>query len=318
VGNEMFGPWQLGFMQMEHYVLKHNQVAEYMWKVDPTLKLTGVGDLATINKEHDPNQAKSGKGCSQIMLESCADHMSILSEHFYRGRLPWTKEERTNLLAHVAMLRESIREKAEGHRKLQAGLTNLQGRLVPITMDEWNYWHREYAFGELGCVYELQDGLGVAAGLHEYFRQSDLIQMAHYAQTVNVIGAIKTTKTAAEMESTGLVLQMYRAHYGQIPLRIEQDFAPYDVAAALTKDGKTLTIGVMNPTESEIQLRPSVSDATPAGSATRLHITGPNPTAHNTPGQPRVVDIQRTDGLSLTSPLRVPALSATVFVLPLN
>jgi alpha-N-arabinofuranosidase len=318
VGNEMFGPWQLGFMQMEHYVLKHNQVAEYMWKVDPTITLTAVGDLATINKENDPNQARSGKGCSQLMLEHCANHMSMLSEHFYRGRVPWTQDERTNLLGHVAMLRNAIREKADGHRKLQAALTNLQGRFLPIAMDEWNYWHRQYAFGELGCIYELDDGLGVAAGLHEYFRQSDLIRMAHYAQTVNVIGAIKTTKTAAEMETTGLVLQLYRAHYGQIPLRIEQDFAPCDVAAALTKDGKTLTIGVVNPTESELELTPAVSGATPAGPATRWHITGPGPTAHNTPGKPRVVDIQRTDGLAATSPLRVPALSATVFVLPLK
>ena len=39
----MFGPWQLGFMQMEHYTLKRNTVAEYMWKVDPSLKLTAVG-----------------------------------------------------------------------------------------------------------------------------------------------------------------------------------------------------------------------------------------------------------------------------------
>ena len=210
------------------------------------------------------------------------------------------------------------RWKANGHRKLQAGLANLQGRIVPIAMDEWNYWHRDYVYGELGCIYELQDGLGVAAGLHEYFRQSDLIQMAHYAQTVNVIGAIKTTKTAAEMETTGLVLQLYRAHYGQIPLRLEPDFAPCDVAAALTKDGKALTIGVMNPTEAEIELAPSVSGATPAGSVTRWHITGPSANAHNTPGKPRVVDIQRTDGLAVTSPLRVPALSATVFVLSLK
>jgi alpha-N-arabinofuranosidase len=216
------------------------------------------------------------------------------------------------------MLKDSIRLKADGHRKLQASLTNLQGRLIPIAMDEWNYWHRDYAFGELGCIYELQDGLGVAAGLHEYFRQSDLIQMAHYAQTVNVIGAIKTTKTAAEMETTGLVLQLYRAHYGQIPLRIEQDFAPCDIVSALTKDGKTLTIGVMNPTESEMGLTLSVSGATPSGSATRWHLTGPSPTAHNTPGKPRVVDIQRTDRLAVASPLRVPALSATIFVLPLN
>jgi alpha-N-arabinofuranosidase len=55
-----------------------------------------------------------------------------------------------------------------------------------------------------------------------------------------------------------------------------------------------------------------------AGTGTRWHITGPSATAHNTPGEPRVVDIQRTDRIALTSPLRVPALSATIFVLPLN
>jgi alpha-L-arabinofuranosidase len=317
VGNEMFGPWQLGYMQMEHYILKHNQVADYMWKADPTIKLTAVGDLATINKDNDPNQAKSGKGCSQIMLENCADHMTMLSEHFYRGRVPWTKDERTNLLAHVAMLRDSIREKADGHRRLQASLTNLQGRIVPITMDEWNFWHREYAFGELGCIYELQDGLGVAAGLHEFFRQTDIIHMAHYAQTVNVIGAIKTTKTAAEMETTGLVLQMYRAHFGDIPLRLEQNFGDADISVALTKDGRTLTIGVMNPGSSDLELQPSLSGAAIVGTATRWHITGPNAEAHNTPGQRRVVDIAETGGLAASN-LRVPPLSAAIFRIPLK
>jgi alpha-N-arabinofuranosidase len=317
VGNEMFGPWQLGFMQMEHYTQKHNLVADAMWKVDPAAVLVGVGDLATINKEYDPNQVKSGKTCSHIMLEQCADHMSMLSEHFYRGRVPWTQDGRTNLLAHVGMLRESIREKANGHRKLQAGLTNLQGRIVPIAMDEWNYWHREYVYGELGCAYELADGLGVAAGLHEFFRQSDIIQMAHYAQTVNVIGAIKTTKTAAEMETTGLVLQMYRAHFGEIPLRLEQTFGDSDVSAALTKDGRTLTVAVMNPTSSELELQSSLSGAAVAGTATRWHITGPDAEAHNTPGKPRVVDVQQTDGLAVSS-LRVPPLSAAVFRIPLK
>ncbi len=317
VGNEMFGPWQLGFMQMEHYTLKHNQVAEKMWKVDPTIKLTAVGDLTTINKENDPNQAKSGKTCSYIMLEQCADHMSMLSEHFYCGRVPWKDNGRTNLLAHVAMLRDSIREKADGHRKLQAGLTNLQGRIVPITMDEWNFWHREYTYGELGCIYELADGLGVAAGLHEFFRQSDIIHMAHYAQTVNVIGAIKTTKTAAEMETTGLMLQMYRAHYGEIPLRLDQAFGDSDIVAALTRDGKTLTLAVMNPSSSDLELQPALSGATFAGTATRWHVTGPNAESHNTPGKPRVVDITKTDGLS-SSTLRVPPLSAAVFRIPLK
>lgn len=318
VGNEMFGPWQLGFMQMQHYTLKHNLVADAMRKADPTVILTAVGDLDTINKQHDPDQAKSGKTCSHIMLEECADHMNLLSEHFYRGRLPWTQDAQLDLLNHVGMLRESIRKKAEGHRKLQARLPNLRGRVIPIAMDEWNYWHRDYVYGELGCVYDLADGLGVAAGLHEFFRQSDIIQMAHYAQTVNVIGAMKTTHTAAEMETTGLVLQLYRAYYGQVPLQIEQDFKPCDVAAALAKDGKSLTVGVVNPTDAEVEFRTSLSGATPTGPVTRWHITGPSPSAHNAPGKPRVVDIQRTDGLAATSTLRVPPLSCALFSMPLK
>ena len=77
-----------------------------------------------------------------------------------------------------------------------------------------------YVYGELGCVYDLADALGVAAGLHEYFRNSDIIQMAHYAQTVNVIGCIKTTKTDAFFDATALPLMLYRHHFGTIPVEV--------------------------------------------------------------------------------------------------
>lgn len=318
VGNEMFGPWQLGFMQMQHYVQKHNRFAEAMWKVDPELELVAVGDLTTINADHDPDQAKSGKTCSEIMLEECADHMDYLSEHFYVGRVPWEDNGRTDTITHVGLAAEAIKKKADGHRTLQARLENLDGRLVPIAMDEWNYWHREYEYGELGCVYELQDGLGIAAGLHEFYRNSDLIQMAHYAQTVNVIGAIKTSKTAAEMATTGLVLQLYRARYGSIPIELEAAPKPYDLAAALTDDGSKLTVSVVNPTDQPVALKLSFADASPTGPATRWHITGPDARSHNAPGRPREVDIQSTENLDTGSPLEVPALSCSLFEIPIR
>lgn len=317
VGNEMWGAWQLGYMQLPHYVLKHNWVASAMWKVDPSLVLVAVGDFETNPPVLDPALPKPTGGWSQGMLEGCADYMTMLSEHFYSGRRPWTNEQRVDLLTHVSLVRDTIRKRASDHRALQAKLPNLKGRIVPIAMDEWNYWHREYAYGELGCIYELSDGLGIAAGLHEYYRNSDIIHMAHYAQTVNVIGAIKTTKLAAEMETTGLVLQLYRAQFGQVPLTVAAP-APYDVAAALTKDGRTITVGVVNPTEEELELNLKLDGLAVGGTGTRWHIAGPAPTSHNTPGQPRVVDIQRTDAVSTSAPLRVPALSATVFALPLK
>lgn len=319
VGNEMWGPFQLGFMQLHHYVLKHNMVAEAMWKVDPGAILVGVGDILQINDKNDPQQAERGIPWSHGMLESSAGHMNLLSEHFYSGRIPWEPSRgRVEIGEHVAQIRDSIRERAEAHRKLQPTLASLKGRTMPISMDEWNYWHREYVYGELGCIYELQDGLGIAAGLHEFYRHTDLIKVATYAQTVNVIGAIKTSRTAAEMETTGLVLQMYRKHYGNIPLVLDRTEGPLDIAAALADDGARLTIGVVNPGGSEVSIRLDLEGAVLQGPVSRFHITGKDRFAHNAPGRARAVDITRTDGIDASGGLPVPALSNALFVIPLE
>lgn len=319
VGNEMFGPWQLGFMPLQQYTLKHNLVAKAMHAVDPSLVLVGVGSIGKINKDNDPEQVKSGLGWSEGMLLACADRMDLISEHIYAGRLPWEPDTGRALLEnHVGLLRTAIRNVANQHRAFQVGRPELKGRIVPISLDEWNYWHREYIYGELGCSYDLADGLGVAVGLHELFRQCDLIQMAFYAQTVNVIGALKTTRTAAEMETTGLVLQMYRAHFGTVPLKLAADFAPLDIAAALTVDGKSLTVAVVNPTAEARTIPLALAGRTASGPATRWLIAGTDERARNEPGRPRTVDIVRTDGISAAEPLAVPALGCALFVIPLK
>jgi alpha-L-arabinofuranosidase len=305
-------------MQLHHYVLKHNLFAEAMREVDPSVLLVGVGDILQINKENDPQQAERNIPWSHGMLESCADHMDMLSEHFYSGRIPWEpSRSRVPLAEHVVQIRNDIRTRVLAHRELQPRLPSLQGRTMPISMDEWNYWHREYVYGELGCSYELQDGLGIAAGLHEFFRHTDLVKVATYAQTVNVIGAIKTTRTAAEMETTGLVLQMYREHFGTIPLHTAETAGPCDVSAALSADGRTLTLGVVNATPQAVGIRLELAGITLSSPATRYHITGPDALARNTPGQARVVDITRTTDIPTTTPLPIPALSNALFIIPL-
>ena len=225
VGNEMFGTWQLGYMQLHHYTEKHNRTARAMWEADDSLTLIGVGAIGGINEDHDPTAAQAKRGWSRGMLESSANYMTWISEHFYDGRVPWTDTGKLETIEHVGLMKKNIGRIVDQHRELQASLPNLNGRMIPIAMDEWNYWHRDYVYGELGCIYDLGDALGIAAGLHEYFRNSDLITMANYAQTVNVIGCIKTSKTAAEFATTGLVLKLYREYFGQIPidLAIESD-----------------------------------------------------------------------------------------------
>ncbi|BET67466.1 hypothetical protein ASA1KI_23840 [Opitutales bacterium ASA1] len=316
VGNEMWGTWQLGYMHLDQYVLKHNRAARAMWDVDPSLVLVGSGDFSAQSKALNGDRVR---GWSEGLLEESGKNMNLIAEHFYDGRVPWLEVEREPIELHVTRIAESIRLVTDAHRALQPKIAQLEGRIIPIAMTEWNYWHREYVYGELGCIYDLQDALGIAAGIHEYSRQSDLVQMAYYAQTVNVIGAIKTSRTDAEFESTGLVLKLYRKHFGTIPLVLDAQFTGgVDVAAALTEDGKALTIGVVNPRSEELALRLDLTGAAAAATGTRWHITGKDALAHNTPGEPRAVDIQETTGVRTTDPLRVPALSNALFVLPLK
>ena len=204
--------------------------------------------------------------------------MDLISEHFY----VW--ERRDDVPAHVKQVVDAIRGKVEGHRRLRAELENLNGRKIPIAMDEWNYWFRPYEYGELGCVYELRDALGIAAGLHEYFRNSDVIEMAHYAQTVNVIGCIKTTKTNAFLDSTALPLLLYRREFGTTPLAVtgDHDERSLDVSAARTEDGRAITVGIVNPNGKEQAVQVTIDGVDAGSTATVWRIAGDDPTAHNT------------------------------------
>jgi len=180
-------------------------------------------------------------------------------------------------------------------------------------MDEWNYWYGPNDFGELGVRYFMQDALGIAAGLHEFFRNSDIYFMANYAQTVNVIGAIKTTPVSAEMETTGLVLELYRRRFGVTPVEVTGAPPPLDVAAAWTADRSAVTVAIVNPTEQAQSIDLVLKGSQLTGKGMSWVISGPDRMAHNDPGRPRVVDIRQEPYGG--SQLQVPALGVAVFEL---
>ncbi len=175
IGNEMYGDWQLGHIPLEEYVKRHNEFADTMRALDPSIKLIAVGATGPW---------------SEAMLTECADHMDLLSEHFYCGEKP-------GLIEHVRQIADNVRAKADAQRKYWAEIPALKDNHIRIALDEYNYWYGPHLYGELGTRYFLQDALGIAGGIHELTRNSDVFEMANYAQTVNVIGCIKTSKTAA-------------------------------------------------------------------------------------------------------------------------
>ncbi len=292
VGNEMWGEWQLGYMRLEHYILKQNWVVDKMREVDP-----GIFTIASGN----------AGPWSMGLLRSCADHMEAIAEHFYC-------QERPGLMAHVRQIPDNIRSKADFHRRARTELPHLRGRDIRIAMTEWNYWYGPHLFGELGTRYFLKDALGIAAGLHEYARQSDLIHSAFYAQTVNVIGAIKTSRRNAAFETTGLVLKLYRHHFGGLPVATHTE-GLIDAQAAWTKDRKTLTIGVVNASLQEQQIPLALTGARLTGSGRRWQIAGTDPQAYNDPDQPPRVVIEE-QAVTPGPTLIVAPCSVTVFAFP--
>jgi alpha-L-arabinofuranosidase len=294
IGNEMYGEWQLGHMPLAEYLKKHNRVVDAMRAVDPSIVAIGVGAVGDWSK---------------AMLTNSMNHMTLLSEHTY-----W--QSKPEVPAHVEQPTAAIRKIADAHRAYRRDLPSLKGKDIKIALDEWNYWYGANEYGELGTQYFLQDGLGAAAALHELFRNSDIFFMANYAQTVNVIGAIKTTKTEAELETTGLVLKLYRERFGVTPVEVGQDLRPLDVSAALTADGRALTVAVVNPTDETRRLRFQLAGGRAlTGSGQKWAITGEGRFSHNRPGAARQVDIHTEALTQGAEAATVAPLSVTLYSL---
>jgi len=295
IGNEMWGNWQLGYMQLSHYVIKQNWVVDKMREVDPKIIPISSGNAGPW---------------STGLLKGCADHMDLIAEHFYC-------QERTNLLAHVRQIPDNIRRKADFHRQARQELPELKGKDIRIAMTEWNYWYGPHQFGELGTRYFLKDALGIAAGLNEYARQSDIVAAAFYAQTVNVIGAIKVSRRNAAFETTGLVLKLYRQHFGELPVAT-QSTGPIDAQAAWSQDRKTLTISVVNASMEKVEIPLNLRGAQLKGGGTKWQIAGTDPMAYNDPDQAAKVTIYQEAIARVGDKLTVAPCSVTLLALPVQ
>jgi alpha-N-arabinofuranosidase len=298
VGNEMYGDWQLGFMPTGEFVRKHTEFVHAMKSADPSIEIVAVGNPGEWN---------------EMMLGNAAGQMDYISEHFYRQ--DWHSG---GLITHVRQIPDAIRNRAELHRQYRREIPGLAEKDIRICMDEWNYWYGPHVYGELGTRYFLRDALGIAAGIHEYSRQSDMIYMANYAQTVNVIGCIKTDDIHSCFATTGLVLKLYREHFGSIPVLLEESYRPLDVALALTPGQDTLCIGIVNPTKDSWKLPVRLGGASLEENGSSWTISGNDPMLYNEPGKEPVVWIEGPEQIRWRSGLDIQPLSIVLVRIPIS
>ena len=297
IGNEMYGDWQLGHMSTDQFVKKNNEFADRMRSADPSIKLISVGDVGDWDK---------------MVLANCSDKMDYISEHFYE----WDNHG-GGLMTHINQIPDAIRNKAVAHREYRKSIPALHGKDIRICMDEWNYWYGPEIYGELGTRYFFRDAMGIAAGLNEYSKNSDIIFMANYAQTVNVIGCIKTNTTHSVFDATGQVLKLYRHKFGSIPVEISGEIRPLDIGATLTTTGDTLTVSVVNTTWEAVEFPLSISGSSSSSEAEIWRIISADDMSTNEPGREPAVKITGPEALKFSNRLNVGPASITIFRIPL-
>ena len=127
------------------------------------------------------------------------------------------------------------------------------------------------------------------------FRSSDIYYMANYAQTVNVIGAIKSTKKDVQFETTGIILKLYREHFGQIPLKTDGYDGPLDISVAIDVPKSMLTVAVVNTDPVSHDFNINLINGKVKGIDSCYEVANPDPMSYNEPGQERKVDINKVD-----------------------
>ena len=142
--------------------------------------------------------------------------------------------------------------------------------------------------------------------------------MANYAQTVNVIGCIKTSTTHSVFDATGQVLKLYRHKFGSIPVKISGETRPFDLGATLTEGGDTLTLSVVNPVYETVRFPLEISGSRAGDKIEIWRITSPDEMSTNEPGREPVVKIQGPEVAEATKNLVAGPASITIFRIPLK
>ncbi|MCX7968611.1 MAG: hypothetical protein N3B10_09015 [Armatimonadetes bacterium] len=244
IGNEMYGRWQLGHLDANKYALKAILFAKEMRKVMPNARLIAVG--------------VDGGGWGNwnaIVTKVAGAHFDLLAPHYYQGYNP--NDDPRQIYTVIAgspvhierMLRETFAIVERNKPK---------GKQITLAFDEWNVWEpTQTVENGLESFYELRDGIFAAGVFHAMHRCGDFVELACLAQTVNVLGAMRTSQTKVVKSPIYWAFWIYVRNTGKWRVDCNVDgpigttpvggeTPVVDASATLSEDGKTLFVSLIN------------------------------------------------------------------------
>jgi alpha-L-arabinofuranosidase len=248
VGNEMYGPWQWGHMQITQYPEKHNLIVKAMRKADPTVKIiasgatpeetgwcyietrqfgTGSGPMATETIAL-PFALGSKQDWTSALLKTSVDYIDYLGEHFYAYPnlyVDLAKEQFATsdepLEARVRRLSDRVQFKFEAWDQYVKTMPNLKDKDIKFSFDEWSPRNRAVSGGMPSPSHPMLNTLTIALAYHEFFRHSDMVGLAVETGGMGM-AATDSHGDAVGLRTDGLVFKMLHDHFaGALPVRVD-------------------------------------------------------------------------------------------------
>ncbi|KAJ7050617.1 glycoside hydrolase family 51 protein [Mycena amicta] len=257
LGNEVWGPWQVGQMSAEDYSKAAFQWAKAMRLLDPSIKIVSCGETGFSDWD-------------RVTLKTLAPVIDFHSIHLYTVS---KGNHDVNVMGPAAAEKGiEISKSLIDLAQIEHGLS----RDITVCFDEWNVW----APGENGAEehYDLSDALAVASWLNVFVRKADIVKIACIAQSVNVISPIITSPTGLFKQTTYYPLHLFAtlmqgtslsvyvspsslqeedtysgptepAFVAKLAAHVPPSAKPtkwIDVSAVLSEDGKQIRIAIVN------------------------------------------------------------------------
>ncbi|WP_248925962.1 alpha-L-arabinofuranosidase C-terminal domain-containing protein [Paenibacillus hamazuiensis] len=173
IGNEIYGPWQVGHCSAEQYAHRYLSFAKAMKATDPNIILMACGE---VNSEW-----------IKTVLDIAGEYMDYLTLHIYHG-FPTVgidpntpkKERYEAMVSFPEITRHIVNEASELIR------SHDKHRHVKLAITEYNtmYYPNTIRKG-LPMEHTLESAVANAANLNEYIRQASMIEIGSYSDLVN-------------------------------------------------------------------------------------------------------------------------------------
>ncbi len=264
VGNEMYGPWQWGHMDVTQYPDKHNLIVKAMRMADPKVKVIAssatpeelswtyienrqLGSFA--GREEVKDKVPFGFGTKYdwtgALLERSADYIDYLGEHFYgypNLAIDVDKqafvEADDPIVDRVRRMSNKVQMKFEAWDEYLKRMPSLKGKDIKFAFDEWAPRNRAVGPSSSAPVISnpMLNPMTNALVYHEFFRHSDMVGLAVATGGMGTV-ATDAHGDAAGFRLEGLVIKVLHDHFtGALPVAVTGNSPQHAIKGALLVD----------------------------------------------------------------------------------